>query len=66
MESKDQKHYSMTSTSGVQYQEKLDLQMSFNEDGAWEKSNLSHTRTIGDRKISYSANKKIVDGEVSE
>ena len=64
--SKDQWHYSMTSTSGVQYQEKLDLQMSFNEDGAWEKSTLSHMRSIGDRKISYSANKKIVDGEVSE
>ena len=66
MQSKDQKHYSMTSTSGVQYHEKLDLQIFFNEDGAWEKSTLSHMRSIGDRKISYSANKKIVDGEVSE
>ena len=64
--SKDQWHYSMTSTSGVQYHEKWDLQMFFNEDGAWEKSTLSHMRSIGDRKISYSANKKIVDGEVSE
>ena len=66
MESKDQKHYSMTCTDGVQYDEKLDLQKIFNKDGAWEKSTLSHMRSIGDRKISYSANKKIVDGEVSE
>ena len=63
--SKDQWHYSMTSRSGVQYHEKWDLQMFFNEDGAWEKSTLCHMRSIGDRKISYSANRKIVDGEVS-
>ena len=66
MESKDQKHYSMTSTSGVQYDEKLDLQMFFNNDGAWEKSTLSHMRSIGDRKISYTANQKIVDGQLGE
>ena len=66
MESKDQRHYSMTSTSGVQYHEKLDLQMFFNEDGGWEKSTLSHMRSIGDRKISYTANQKIVDGQLSQ
>jgi hypothetical protein len=62
MESKDQKMV----IQGVQYHEKKDLQVFFNEDGAWEKYTLSHMRSIGDRKISYTANKKIVDGEVSE
>ena len=66
MQSKDQRHYSMTRTSGVQYDEKLNLQMFFNKDGAWEKSTLSHMRSIGDRKISYTANQKIVDGELSQ
>ena len=69
MESKDQRHYSMTSTSGVQYDEKLDLQKIFNKDGAWEKFTLSHMRSIGDRKISYTANLIVLDGprvEVSQ
>ena len=61
MESKDQKMM----INDVQYHEKKDLQKFFNESGAWEKSTLSHMRSIGDRKISYTANQKIVDGELS-
>ena len=62
MESKDQKMM----INDVPYHEKMDLQMFFNESGAWEKSTLSHMRSIGDRKISYTANQKIVDGELSQ
>ena len=51
---------------GIQYHEKKELLRSFNEEDGVEMSTLSHMRSIGDRKISYSANKKIVDGEVSE
>ena len=61
MESKDRKMM----INDVPYHEKMDLQMVFNESGAWEKSTLSHMRSIGDRKISYTANQKIVDGELS-
>ena len=50
----------------IPYHEKMDLQMFFNESGAWEKSTLSHMRSIGDRKISYTANQKIVNGELSQ
>ena len=62
MESKDQKMM----IEGVQYHWKKDLQTFFNKDGAWEMSILSHMRSIGDRTISFTANKKIVDGEVSQ
>ena len=48
---------------GIQYHEKKELQRFFNEDGV-EMSNLSHMRSIGDR--TYTANQKIVDGEVKD
>ena len=48
---------------GIQYHEKKEMQRIFNEDGV-EMSNLSHMRSIGVR--TYTANQKIVDGEVKD
>ena len=48
---------------GIQYQEKKELQMIFNEDGV-EKSNLSRMRSIGDQ--TYTTNQEFVDGEVKD
>ena len=48
---------------GTTYHEKKEMQRIFNEDGV-EVSYLSHMRSIGVR--TFTANQKIVDGEVSE
>ena len=48
---------------GITYHEKKEMQRIFNEDGV-EMSNLSHMRSIGVR--TYTANQKIVDGEVKD